>query len=114
MHHHMEHFRDSQLFRDETLIAGGVEGQLACRERSSNRLQWFGFFVVDQSVQIESGVRMRLVFHDGRTADIAAEEIRGCPIPGTTNHAIDFFVMGDLHYPGHRRDGRNGSRRLSG
>lgn len=110
-HHHIEHFRHAKVTQDARVIVEDVEGELTYREKSGGRREWHGFMEVPNSVHIEAGARLKLTFADGRDAEINAADIRGSEVPGRTTHAVEFYVVGDLHQPG--RPKLSGGHRLS-
>jgi hypothetical protein len=111
-HHPIEHFRGGKLIQGDQILIEGVEGELACREKSGGRKQWHGFVEVPNTVHIASGAHLKLVLGDGRTAEINAADIVGSEHPGRTTHAVEFYVVGDFHAQGRPRSLQQPPRRL--
>ncbi|GIW86971.1 MAG: hypothetical protein KatS3mg108_1295 [Isosphaeraceae bacterium] len=112
---HIEHFRGAKILRGEEVLIENLDGILSCREKSSHRREWHGYFETQQQIRLESGVHYKLVLNDGRSAEINAGEIRGVDPTGAKMHVVEFYVVGDLHYQGrpHRMglDREAGARR---
>jgi hypothetical protein len=97
---HMEHFRNARILQGETVLIEGLDGILSCREKSSHRREWHGYFETRQEIHLAPGVHYTLVLGDGRSAEINAGEIRGVDPTGVKMHVVEFYVVGDLHYQG--------------
>lgn len=110
---HMEHFRDGKLFEGERLVIEGLEGELAYREKSGGRKQWFGYFEVGSQTQIAAGSHYNLKLPDGRHAEINASDIRNSDVPGKATHAVEFYVVGEVRGQS-RRSLEHGTRRPLG
>ena len=101
--HHIEHFRGARVYQGELVIVDNVEGELTYREKSGGRREWHGFIEVPNTIHIEGGAHLKLVLADHREAEINAADIRGSEVAGRTTHAVEFYVVGDLHGAGRPR-----------
>jgi hypothetical protein len=110
----IEHFRGAKIFEGDRLIVENVEGELTFREKSGGRREWHGFIEVPNTVHIEGGAHLKLVLADHREAQINAADIRGSEVAGRMTHAVEFYVLGDLHGAGRGRLTTSGPRRLGG
>jgi hypothetical protein len=97
---HMEHFHGAQIVQGDTILIEGLDGILSCREKSSHRHEWHGYFETRQEIRLTPGVHYKLVLGDGRSAEINAGEIRGIDPTGVKMHVVEFYVIGDLQYQG--------------
>ena len=103
MNRHMDHFRDARLMLDDRPIVEGFEGYIGCREKSGHRKEWHGYFLIDADEHLDPDLKYTLALADGSRAMIRASDIRDIDPAGSGDHAVEFYVIGDLRTAGRRR-----------
>ena len=112
MQRHMDHFRDAKLYCDDQLLLEGVEGYLGYREKSGNRREWHGYFLVGASDHLNPEIKYTLILNDGSTATIRGADITACESEGGHRHAVEFYVIGDFRSASGKLGGQHhGGRR---
>ena len=103
MNRHMDHFRDASLTLDDQPIVEGFEGYIGCREKSGHRKEWHGYFMIGAGEHLDPDQKYTLALADGSRATIRASDIRDLDESSDKEHAVEFYVIGDIRGAGRRR-----------